>query len=255
MLFSQCNSFHRPKIIAHRGATVFAPENSLPAFEYAGRLGIWAIETDIRKTRDNIPVCCHDPAIDDVFDGGGAIAEMTYSQLLKFKIVKGNGVGRFPDDQLRIPTFKQYLRICRMWGSVAFIELKTDMVEGAIAAIREMGMEEYCVLSSVQFNLIEAARSAAKGIFIHHIFSSEDFADKLSELGYAGMSLNYPNLEDVPDGLVERIHERGVRICFRAADTARTMIEAIKMGSDYVPTNCVYQLKPPRASRPVRTRP
>ena len=45
------------KLIAHRGYAVHAPQNSLEAFETAGRLGYWAIETDVHKTLDGVLVC------------------------------------------------------------------------------------------------------------------------------------------------------------------------------------------------------
>ena len=43
-----------PRLIAHRGFTPLAPENSLFAFEVAGRLGFWAIESDVHETRDGL---------------------------------------------------------------------------------------------------------------------------------------------------------------------------------------------------------
>ena len=50
------NIFADPKLIAHRGLTNEAPENSNPAFRKAGENGFWAIETDVHKTKDGILV-------------------------------------------------------------------------------------------------------------------------------------------------------------------------------------------------------
>ena len=51
------------KSIAHRGASEIAPENTIPAFRLAKELGFSCVETDIRFTKDNVPVLCHDAAI------------------------------------------------------------------------------------------------------------------------------------------------------------------------------------------------
>ena len=57
------------KLIAHRGYAVHAPQNSLEAFEAAGKLGYWAIETDVHKTKDGVLVCNHDATVDHMFNG------------------------------------------------------------------------------------------------------------------------------------------------------------------------------------------
>ena len=51
----------RPSVIAHRGASAAAPENTMPAFEAAWAAGCGWIETDVQPTIDNVPVLLHDP--------------------------------------------------------------------------------------------------------------------------------------------------------------------------------------------------
>ncbi|NLW74686.1 MAG: hypothetical protein GX057_07360 [Clostridiales bacterium] len=241
-LFAQRNSWNNPKIIAHRGACALEPENSLPAFEAAGRLGVWAIETDVHMTADRELVCFHNKKVDRLTTGQGAIADMKLTELREFHITNGNNVSAHTPDELRIPTFLEYLSVYRRYGSVAFIELKADIVGEALYLVRRMGLEEYCVFSSVSLERLEEARALSDKVFIHHIFSSEENIPRLVGLGYAGMSFKISDLDDVPEGLVERVHDAGLRVCFRAADTPEIMRRAIDMGVDYVPTNCVYRL-------------
>ena len=141
--------------------------------------------------------------------------------------------------------FAEILSVCRRYGSVPFIELKADIVGEALCLVRRMGLEEYCVVSSGRLEHLEEARALSDKVFIHHIFSSEDNIPRLVELGYAGMSFKIADLDDVPGGLVEKVHDAGLRVCFRAADTTEVMRRAIDMGVDYVPTNCVYTLGSP----------
>ena len=81
---------HAIRYISHRGFTPMAPENSLPAFFYAGLLSQWAIETDVRVTRDDILVCSHDSELSRMFGQDGCIEEMTWRDLSKIRFFRGN---------------------------------------------------------------------------------------------------------------------------------------------------------------------
>lgn len=64
-------------VLAHRGYHAHVPENTLAAFEAAAGLGVDGIETDVRLTRDGVPVLCHDRTV----DGERQVAETTRSEL------------------------------------------------------------------------------------------------------------------------------------------------------------------------------
>ena len=53
------------KVIAHRGANKYAPQNTIPAFERAIELGVDGFETDIHLTKDGVPVICHNYTVND----------------------------------------------------------------------------------------------------------------------------------------------------------------------------------------------
>lgn len=71
------------KIIAHRGASKIAPENTMAAFELAYNLGAEGIETDVQLTKDNIPVLIHDETVSRTTSGNGYVKDFTYDQLAK----------------------------------------------------------------------------------------------------------------------------------------------------------------------------
>src|SRR5699024_5745889 len=71
------------KIIAHRGASTYAPENTLAAFQKALDQQANGIELDVRLTKDNVPVICHDATVNRTSNGKGYIHNMTVSQLKK----------------------------------------------------------------------------------------------------------------------------------------------------------------------------
>jgi glycerophosphoryl diester phosphodiesterase len=68
-------------VIAHRGSSSEAPENTLPAFEAAARRGADAIELDVRLTADGAPVVIHDATLDRTTDRTGPVAALTLAEL------------------------------------------------------------------------------------------------------------------------------------------------------------------------------
>ena len=98
------------------------------------------------------------------------------------------------------------------------------------------------VLSSVSFDHIRAARRCDGEIFVHHIFSRPELLDELAAMGNAGLSYNYKDLSKVPDGLVGRVHAKGVKMCLRAGDTPESVAKMTALGLDYIPTNVTVPL-------------
>jgi glycerophosphoryl diester phosphodiesterase len=111
----------QPLIIAHRGASACAPENTLAAFNLAFEMGADGIELDVTLTKDRIPIVIHDDTVDRTTDGRGAVKEMTLDQTKrldasnKFKKYRGE----------KIPTLAEVLEAVGERGIVN-IELKTD---------------------------------------------------------------------------------------------------------------------------------
>ncbi len=70
-----------PKIIAHRGASVFAPENTLAAFNHAYKLGADGIELDVMLTNDDEIVVIHDDTVDRTTNGSGRVSDFSYRTL------------------------------------------------------------------------------------------------------------------------------------------------------------------------------
>ena len=71
----------QPKIFAHRGASSYAPENTLPAFALATRQGADGIELDVHLTRDGQLVVIHDETLERTTNGSGWVKDHTLAQL------------------------------------------------------------------------------------------------------------------------------------------------------------------------------
>ena len=77
------------KIIAHRGFRAVAPENTLPAYEEAGKNGFWGAECDIYRTKDGVWVIQHDVNTYRMMDLTKNIEKCTYEELMQHKTDNG----------------------------------------------------------------------------------------------------------------------------------------------------------------------
>jgi len=79
--------------IAHRGASAFAPENTMAAFEKAIELGADVIELDLHLTRDNEIVVIHDDTLDRTTDGSGPVHQRSLGELMRLDAGRWFGEG------------------------------------------------------------------------------------------------------------------------------------------------------------------
>ena len=138
----------RPMIFAHRGASAYAPENTMSAFKKAVELGSGGIELDVHMTKDGHIVVIHDEAIDRTSDGSGKIKDLTLSELLEFDF------GGWFSDELtgeKIPTFERVLDLLSDWKGMLNIEIKASDIgieSSVIELIHKYGMGKRVIVSS-----------------------------------------------------------------------------------------------------------
>jgi len=112
-----------PKVIAHRGASAQAPENTLAAFARARELGCTWVEFDVRVTRDDVPVVIHDATLARTTDSDRAVDEIHSLALAEID------AGSWFDAHFvheRVPTLAQALDACVVLGLTPNIEIKAD---------------------------------------------------------------------------------------------------------------------------------
>ncbi|MGM8365069.1 glycerophosphodiester phosphodiesterase [Virgibacillus sp. W0181] len=114
------------KIIAHRGASHEAPENTLPAFQLAYEIGAEGIETDVHLTKDGVPVLMHDEHLKRTTDGIGYIKDYTLEELKIFD------AGSWFSDQYagtKILSLEEFLLWVRHKNLLVNIELKNNKID------------------------------------------------------------------------------------------------------------------------------
>ena len=125
-------------VIAHRGASAHAPENTLPAFELAVRQGADAFELDVRLTRDGAPVVMHDETLERTTSLIGLVRARTLAELRAADAgcsftPDGGRTLPFRDRGVRIPTLAEVL-----WAFPAMpvlVEVKEPEVQEAVRRV------------------------------------------------------------------------------------------------------------------------
>ncbi len=118
-------------IYAHRGASEYAPENTLSSFYLGVMQGANGIETDIQMSKDNVAVLFHDDTLERVTGQKGSICDYTIAQLKQFKVT-ANAPGNFFD---RIVTLEEFLSIFSQYDLQFALELKSDSCENTVLSL------------------------------------------------------------------------------------------------------------------------
>ena len=141
----------KTKIWAHRGASGYAPENTMEAFTLAVQMGADGVELDVQLTKDGQIVVIHDERIDRTTDGTGSVKDYTYEELKKFNAAVNFGnVTEFQP----IPTFEEYCAWIAETNIETNIEIKTgcyyyeDIEKKTLDMVHKYGLEKRVLYSS-----------------------------------------------------------------------------------------------------------
>jgi glycerophosphoryl diester phosphodiesterase len=136
----------RPRIIAHRGASIEAPENTLAAFALAARQGATMWELDLRRTADGQLVVFHDRSTERFERPGRVVATLTLAELQRLDVGSGE----------RIPTLAEVCALAREQGCELDVELKERGCEAAlIATLRDQGALAGTLASSFAIDILQ----------------------------------------------------------------------------------------------------
>ena len=231
---------NKPYVWAHRGASGYMPENTMPAFEKAIEMGAYGIELDIHKTKDGQLVVIHDEKIDRTSNGKGYVRDYTLEELRRY-----NYNATMPDAVAHadIPTMREVFELIAPTNLQINIEIKTGIVfyEGIeadiLALTKEFHMEDRVIYSSFNHYSImkikELDETARTG------FLYMDGTLDMPEYGAShGVEALHPALYNVQyPNFVERTHELGLKINTWTVNSKQYMKMACEMGLDGIITN------------------
>ncbi|HYK40711.1 MAG TPA: glycerophosphodiester phosphodiesterase family protein [Candidatus Eremiobacteraceae bacterium] len=148
-------------LIAHRGASGYAPENTMAAFRKAVAMGMSFIETDLQLTRDARFVAIHDESVNRTTNGQGAVHDLSLAELRRLDA--GSWFASSFTGE-RIPTLEEVLEFAKRHDVVFYLEIKPQGSWGGehalIGALRESGEIARTVVISFDANIVSTVRKA-----------------------------------------------------------------------------------------------
>lgn len=137
-------TMRRPRVVAHRGASDVAPENTIPAIKAALAAGADMVEVDVQRTSDGIPVVLHDTTLARTTDVAQRIARHTHTPIhqLPFAAVRGLDAGAWRGKTFvgtTVPTLEEVLDTLRATGVGLLLEIKSPKDQpGLVEAVAEV---------------------------------------------------------------------------------------------------------------------
>lgn len=153
--------FPKPILLAHRGASKYAPENTLPAFELALEQGADGVELDVKLSADGQVVVIHDATVDRTTGGHGKVSKMTLAEM---KALDAGASFEQGFRGTRIPLLEEVFEAI---GGRAIINVELTnysspadrLVEKVCALVKARGLQERVIFSSfLGINLNRARR-------------------------------------------------------------------------------------------------
>ncbi|MGS0744134.1 glycerophosphodiester phosphodiesterase [Glaciimonas sp. GG7] len=238
-----------PKIVAHRGGGILAPENTLAALRCGWTHGFRAVEFDVMLSADGVPVLMHDPVLGRTVRGMGKVNDFTASQLMAMD------AGSWLDPVFageQVCTYQQAMAFCRQHGIWMNVEIKP--VEGfevetghVVAQATQAFFAEESVayvarpspitarhlplLSSFSPEALRAAQVAAVAIpraFLSDVIE-DDWQQRLEELGAVALHTNHKYLSPMQAAAVKAA---GYGVFCYTVNTVKRAEEILTWGVD-----------------------
>lgn len=231
---------HKTQIWAHRGASGYAPENTMRAFQMALDMGADGVELDVQLSKDGELVVIHDETIDRTSDGSGAVKSFTLAELKQFDFgcrFSGN------TEITAIPTLAEVLELYKSTDLVINIELKTGIIpylgieKKTLDLVNDFGMSERVIYSSFNHYSVlrvkELDQTVKTGLLFGggHLFMA-------AAAKALGVDAIHPHVRafDHP-GFIEDCREHGLLVHTWTANSEHGIRQMLKIGVDAMVTN------------------
>ena len=228
-------------LIADRGLSALAPEDTYFAVEKAGREGFENVEIDACETLDGVWVVMHDKTVDRMTDGTGKIANQTYFELLNYTVDNGANIGDYR--KVKISTLEQVIRLCSQYGIKPYINISQISADGfkKIAGILEkLDMVQHCAIKSSNKECLAVIKSLKPGIELW--YSAGKLTKKnmewLKENKGFGADFN-ADCRTNTDAKIKQLLKDEVRLLCRNVNDLETLKRLHSLGLNNFSTDCI----------------
>jgi glycerophosphoryl diester phosphodiesterase len=227
----------RPWVIAHRGASGHAPENTMAAFRRAVEMGAGFIETDLHLTRDSQFVAIHDDTLDRTTNASGLVTNHTLAELRRLDAGAWFGpafVGQ------RIPTLDEILAFAREHDIIFYLEIKSGGAwrpeHALVAALQNSDAVDRVVILCFDEEVLRTVRELDASLMTG-LLVNRPAADLVERAQRAGVRQLAPHWELVSRELVQQAHAAGLPVVPWTVNQPEQMRALLRLGVDGILTD------------------
>ena len=239
----------KPLIIAHRGASAFAPENTLAAFELAIKQGADGLEFDVHCSADGVPMVLHDASLDRTTNGHGRVAGHDLRSLKRLDAgswfnLRHPAHARALYAGCHIPTLGEALELVMRRRTMAFIEIKASGERSAtvkegierkvLDEVDRSGAKSHACVISFHTAALRRCREMDDGVSLGIDFTRPRLVFRLARMINARWLL--PHWALASRRLMRRAHDAGLGVLVWGSENPRILGAHLRNGADGVVT-------------------
>jgi glycerophosphoryl diester phosphodiesterase len=228
-----------PPIIAHRGASLYAPENTIAAFRKAKALGMNWVEFDVMLTSDHEVVVIHDDLLDRTTSGKGHVYDFPY------EYIKTLDAGSWFNPKFhaeRVSTLKDIMTVLNELNLFANIEIKAQLGQEELIVTKVLELIKNHLISpplisSFSYPILECVRKKSPGSWVGMLMHKwkDDWEMKADQLQCQAVDVNY---EILTPERVSAIKQTGRTLLAYTVNDAAIFQKLLSWGVDAVFSDC-----------------
>jgi glycerophosphoryl diester phosphodiesterase len=228
------------RVIAHRGDSKVAPENTLPAFASAVKAGSDLVELDYLHSSDGVPVVFHDDDLDRCTDAcarwGGEKILLSSKTLAELRTLDA---GKWFSEKFagtRIPTLDEALDTIQA-GSMTLIERKEGDPATCVELLRKKDLRDRVVVQAFDWDYLEGCHKLDKDLVIAALGHKEVTPEKLDDVARTGCRVVAWEDKHTNASTIKAIHDRGYKAWVWTVDDPRRVAELVAAKIDGIISN------------------
>ena len=247
MLHEQASSFDtfmqgekkpRVEVIAHRGFSSAAPDNTLASFSKAVDLGCNQIELDVQMTKDGAIVVYHDNELSYNTAKTGKISDYYYTEISQTVVGSVSENDEYSEEC--IPRLQDVLDLVKNRNIRINLELKNIgdndvFVNRVVSLVKINHMENQVIFSSFRYGYLQKIKEIDENLQVEYVSDLGDPDELFKNYPADYYNLRYTN---VTQSTIDMLHYYGAKVFVWTVDDVDGMHDAIEMHVDGVVTNC-----------------
>lgn len=227
--------YRRPLIIAHRGASGVAPENTLAAVQKALDAGADIVEIDVHFSKDKKIIVMHDASVIRTTEGEKDLEQMTLEE------IKSLDAGSwFSADYAgeQVPQLEEVLSLIQ-GQAILLIEIKKGrngryegLEQAVIDVVDSAQARDKVIIQSFEYETVQQVQQLAPSIEVHQLVTAAGGLDE-----YTGIAAINPYYRTLTHRFIRQAHERGLKVFTYTVNSEKEMKKCMRGRVDGIITN------------------